>query len=158
MPGISPPRLTDPPYPNSNCVVCDPSAYVWHDQQWRPPDLSDLIIYQLHVGTFLGRPGDRVAKFLDVLDQFDYLRGVGVNAIEPLPVTEFCSRDAWATTAPTFSPRRWILRRPPIWTLPSESQLAPGRKGLAPMPASNWQSRGTSSRPWSMFAICSGWQ
>ena len=41
-----------PAFPQSFCVVRDPSDYPWHDQAWRSPDFSDLILYQLHVGTF----------------------------------------------------------------------------------------------------------
>jgi 1,4-alpha-glucan branching enzyme len=60
------------------------------------PAFNDLIIYQLHVGTFFGtdpsgrdnRKG-RVCTFLDVLDHLEYLVDLGINALEPLPVVEF---------------------------------------------------------------------
>jgi 1,4-alpha-glucan branching enzyme len=83
---------TEPAYPLSNCIVRDPSSYPWHDQGFRPPAFNDLIIYQLHVGTFYGPDREsRVANFLDVLDRVDYLAALGVNAIEPLPVVEYSS-------------------------------------------------------------------
>jgi 1,4-alpha-glucan branching enzyme len=85
-----------PDYPRSNCAVRDPQAYPWHDQDFRPPAFHDLVIYQLHVGTFYAadaagndRRPHRVATFLDVLDRIEYLVELGVNAIEPLPVVEF---------------------------------------------------------------------
>ncbi len=82
----------DPAYPRCNCIVRDPNSYPWHDVGWKPVPFNDLVIYQLHVGTFFGpNRGSRVAKFLDVLDRLDYLVALGVNAVEPLPITEFAS-------------------------------------------------------------------
>ncbi len=84
------------PFPCCNCVVRDPSIYPWHDRGFCPPALKDLIIYQLHIGTFHGADasgndfrGRRVARFLDVLFRIDHLRALGVNAIEPLPIAEY---------------------------------------------------------------------
>jgi 1,4-alpha-glucan branching enzyme len=74
------------------CVVRDPDSWLWHDAGWRPPRFRDYIVYQFHVGTFYGPDlNHRVAKYLDVLDRLDYLVKLGVNAIEPLPITEFVS-------------------------------------------------------------------
>jgi 1,4-alpha-glucan branching enzyme len=79
-----------------NCVISDASSYPWHDAGFRAPAFEDLIIYQLHVGTFYAvdqsghdqRPG-RVAKFLDVLDRVEYLAALGVTAVQMLPIAEF---------------------------------------------------------------------
>lgn len=83
---------TNPAYPFSNCVVRNPDSYPWHDQDFRPPPFHDLMIYQLHIGSFYGpNRGQRVATFLDVLDRLDHLMALGVNAIEPMPVVEYAS-------------------------------------------------------------------
>jgi 1,4-alpha-glucan branching enzyme len=83
-------------YPDCDCLVRDPNKYPWHDQDFRPPAFSDLIIYQFHVGVFYARDGQgrdlrhhRVSKFLDVLDRIEYLAALGVNGIQPLPLVEF---------------------------------------------------------------------
>lgn len=77
----------EPAYPGCNCVVRDPTEYPWHDWAWRTSSFNDLIVYQLHVGTFWGpdRQG-RAARFLDVLDRLDYLADLGVTAVQLLPV------------------------------------------------------------------------
>lgn len=81
-----------PPYPVCNCLVRDPDGYPWHDTGWHAPPFDDLVIYQMHVGTFSGPNREsRVAKFLDVIDRLDYLADLGVTALEPLPITEFAS-------------------------------------------------------------------
>jgi 1,4-alpha-glucan branching enzyme len=85
----------NPGFP-TNCVVRDPNTYPWHDAGFTPPRFNDLVVYQLHVGTYYGRDDagkdnrkGRDCTFLDVLDRVEYLADLGVNAIEPLPVNEF---------------------------------------------------------------------
>jgi 1,4-alpha-glucan branching enzyme len=85
-----------PPYPNSFCVVRDPATYPWHDGAWRSPSFSDLVIYQLHVGTWWAQDAagndvraTRGGTFLDVAAKLDYLVGLGFNAIQLLPIQEF---------------------------------------------------------------------
>ncbi|HEX2219767.1 MAG TPA: hypothetical protein VHG35_13265, partial [Gemmatimonadales bacterium] len=34
--------------------VVDPAAFRWSDQGWRGLETADLVIYELHVGTFTG--------------------------------------------------------------------------------------------------------
>lgn len=53
-------------------------------------DLRDLLIYEIHVGTFTER-GD----FLGVIEKLDYLVDLGVNAIELMPVTQFPGERDW---------------------------------------------------------------
>jgi 1,4-alpha-glucan branching enzyme len=89
-------REVEPGPPPRACVVRDDSSYPWHDQWYRPPPFNDLIVYQLHIGRFYARDAHgadrrvgRVAKLLDVLDRVRYLRDLGVNAIQPLPLIAF---------------------------------------------------------------------
>lgn len=89
---------TFPAFPDCDCLVRDPGSFPWHDAGFRPPRFHDLILYQLHVGTYyaVGEDGRdlreaRTAKFLDLLDRIEYLRDLGINAILPLPVQEYPS-------------------------------------------------------------------
>ena len=79
-----------------NCIVRDPRDYQWHDSQFRPPDFSELIIYQFHIGVFYAKDEDgkdirpnRVCKILDVVDRIEYCADLGVNAVMPLPFQEY---------------------------------------------------------------------
>lgn len=86
---------TDAAFPLCDCVIRDPGSYPWHDAGFRPPPFHELVIYQLHVGAFYGvdeqgrdlRNG--VARFLDVATRIPYLRELGVNAVQLLPIQEF---------------------------------------------------------------------
>jgi len=85
-----------PPFPKSGCVVRDPATFPWQAEDWTPPAFRDLIIYQLHTGTWwavdeAGRDAraTRPATFLDAAARLPYLRDLGINAIQLLPVQEF---------------------------------------------------------------------
>lgn len=85
-----------PAFPASCCIIRDPTDYPWHDGTWRPPAFPDLILYQLHVGTWwavdaAGKDmrAERRGRFLDVATRLSYLRDLGVNAIQLLPIQEF---------------------------------------------------------------------
>jgi len=86
----------EPAFPDCFCVVRDPTAYPWHDRGWRIPAPGDLIIYQLHVGTFWAQDENghdvratRGGTFLDVILKLGYLRDLGINAVQLLPIQEF---------------------------------------------------------------------
>src|SRR5271157_2339127 len=81
----------DPAFPNSFCIVRDPATYPWHDAGWHSPAFSDLIIYQLHIGTWqiAASRSTRGGTFLDVATNLPYLAALGINAIQLLPVQEF---------------------------------------------------------------------
>lgn len=72
----------------------NPFGYVWSSDAYQPPVFDDLIIYELHVGTFSGR-NDPVASgaipgtYRDVAAHVDHLAELGVTAVELMPVTEY---------------------------------------------------------------------
>jgi 1,4-alpha-glucan branching enzyme len=85
----------DPVFPSCNCIIRDPSSYVWHDQAFVTPDYSDMIVYQLHVGAYAPRAPGATGTFLDVVEKIEYLAALGVNVIQLLPIDE-------AETEPTL--------------------------------------------------------
>lgn len=107
-------------WPDSLCIVRDPSSYPWHDHGYRPPAFNDLVVYQFHVGTYYAvgddgsdRRGARSATFLDVIDRVPYLADLGINAIEPLPVVEFpTSRSLGYNGTDIFSPEMLYTVKP----------------------------------------------
>ena len=77
-----------PAFPAANCVLRS-AAFPWHETRFAAPAFNDLVIYQLHVGTYVIAPGNPDGGFLDVLRRVPYLASLGVNAVELLPVQEF---------------------------------------------------------------------
>lgn len=84
-----------PPFPDCPCIVRAPHSYPWRANDWHPPAFRDLVIYQLHIGVFWavdGQGRDRrrtYGRFLDVIGMIPYLRDLGVNAVQFLPVQEY---------------------------------------------------------------------
>lgn len=93
-------------WPNPKCVIRSASTFPWQDWTWRTPEFRDLIVYELHVGTFYGdNRQQRVAKFLDVVNRIEYLADLGVNALELMPIVEYNTpRSAGYNGTDLFSP------------------------------------------------------
>jgi 1,4-alpha-glucan branching enzyme len=79
----------EPAFPACHSVLRNAGRFPWHQAQFTPPDFNDLILYQLHVGTYAIAPGNSDGKFLDVIHRVPHLAALGVNAIELLPIQEF---------------------------------------------------------------------
>jgi maltooligosyltrehalose trehalohydrolase len=70
--------------------VVDPSAFAWTDGEWRGREMADLVIYELHVGTFT-----EAGSFDAIVEHLAELRSLGVTAIELMPVAEFDGPRNW---------------------------------------------------------------
>lgn len=70
--------------------VVDHSAFAWTDTAWAGLPLKELIIYELHVGTFT-----QEGTFDAIIPRLDELAELGVNAIELMPVAQFPGNRNW---------------------------------------------------------------
>ena len=75
-------------FPDCFCVLRAADGYPWHDAGFRTPDFADMIVYQLHVGTFAISEAGTPSHFLDVAAKVPYLAALGVNVLQPLPIDE----------------------------------------------------------------------
>ncbi len=64
--------------------------YDWADTNWRNPDLSTYIFYELHTGTFTPS-----GTFEAIEEQLEYLVDLGITAIEIMPVAQFPGNRNW---------------------------------------------------------------
>lgn len=73
-----------------NSLIYDDDAFPWTDGNWTMPAHRDLVIYELHVGTF-GRiaPSTVPSTLRDCARFLDHLVDLGANAVELMPVAEF---------------------------------------------------------------------
>ncbi len=72
-------------------MVVDPKIFRWSDRSWTGMPLDDLIIYELHVGTFTEE-----GTFEAIIPHLPYLKdAVGITAIELMPVAQFPGRRNW---------------------------------------------------------------
>jgi maltooligosyltrehalose trehalohydrolase len=70
--------------------VVDPAAWTWSDDGWSRPALRDLVVYELHVGTFT-----QEGTFEAAIAELPRLAELGVTAIEVMPVAEFPGARGW---------------------------------------------------------------
>ena len=70
--------------------VIDPGAYRWSDTGWRGRRWEEMVIYELHLGTF-SESGD----FAGAISRLDDLVALGVTAIELMPIAQFPGRRNW---------------------------------------------------------------
>ncbi|HEY1014926.1 MAG TPA: alpha-amylase family glycosyl hydrolase, partial [Herpetosiphonaceae bacterium] len=65
-------------------------GYQWNDGGFGMKPLNELVIYELHVGDFSPE-----GTFKGVTERLPYLRDLGVNAIELMPIFEFPGDQSW---------------------------------------------------------------
>jgi maltooligosyltrehalose trehalohydrolase len=70
--------------------VVDGRLFRWTDSGWKAPGLRDLVIYELHVGTFTAD-----GTFAAIPARFNHLKSIGVNAIELMPIADFAGGRNW---------------------------------------------------------------
>jgi 1,4-alpha-glucan branching enzyme len=77
-------QLTGPELGASSLIV-DPSPVPSLSVE---PAFNQMVIYELHVGTFNVPPGQATGSFESAVAKLDYLKDLGVNSIEVMPVHE----------------------------------------------------------------------
>ena len=86
-------QLTDS---DTGASVLVDDDFDWEDMRDFPvPSKRDQIIYELHVGTFNRPDASTTGTFYTAIDKLDYLKDLGVNMIELMPVTSMASSNGW---------------------------------------------------------------
>ncbi len=72
-------------------------TYFWQHDEMPLPNNRELVIYEMHVADFTGDEvdPDKRGKYLGVIAKLDYLRELGINAIELMPVNEYPGNYSW---------------------------------------------------------------
>ncbi|HEY8387387.1 MAG TPA: malto-oligosyltrehalose trehalohydrolase, partial [Parasegetibacter sp.] len=65
-------------------------SFHWNDQDWKGLACEDLILYELHVGTFTPE-----GTFEAIIPRLDELMDTGINAIELMPLSPFSGERNW---------------------------------------------------------------
>jgi maltooligosyltrehalose trehalohydrolase len=70
--------------------VIDHSKFEWSDTTWKGIQFADLILYELHIGTFT-----HDGTFDAAIRKLDHLVDTGINGIELMPVAQFPGNRNW---------------------------------------------------------------
>jgi len=73
----------------ASCLV-DQGAFSWQSENGHGVALEEMIIYEIHVGTFSPE-----GNFKGVISKLNYLKELGINAIEIMPVAQFSGERNW---------------------------------------------------------------
>ncbi|MDY7005993.1 MAG: malto-oligosyltrehalose trehalohydrolase [Cyanobacteriota bacterium] len=70
--------------------IVDHQQFTWNDTSWQGIPLAEMIIYELHVGTFT-----QEGTFTAIIPKLPDLKDLGVNVIEIMPVAQFPGDRNW---------------------------------------------------------------
>jgi len=73
----------------ASCLV-DHGAFAWKSQNGKGMALEEMIIYEVHVGTFTPE-----GNFTGVISKLNYLKELGITAIEIMPIAQFPGERNW---------------------------------------------------------------
>src|SRR5579863_5069970 len=79
-----------PDGPHGPSEIVDPDAFAWSDEAWQGMPREQLVVYELHVGTFT-----REGSWQAAMHELSALAQLGITCIEIMPVAEFSGRFGW---------------------------------------------------------------
>jgi maltooligosyltrehalose trehalohydrolase len=71
-------------------MVVNAKAYDWQSKEWTHPELSGQVIYECHIGAFT-----QEGTFRSAIEKLDYLRDLGITALEIMPVADWMGDRNW---------------------------------------------------------------
>ena len=78
-----------------NGIVYDPDGFDWGDDAFEMPAWDDLVIYEMHIGTFARDRTTATGTFDDARRRLPYLERLGVSAVQVMPPFEFAGDISW---------------------------------------------------------------
>ena len=78
-----------------NGVIYDPQAFDWGNNNFQMATGNELVIYEMHVGTFNAKEEGLAGTFASAMEKLPYLKELGINAIEVMPIAEFSGDFSW---------------------------------------------------------------
>jgi maltooligosyltrehalose trehalohydrolase len=89
-------------------AIIDHASFPWDDGSFRRCEISQMIIYELHIGTFT-----QGGTFYDLIPRIKDLVQLGVTTIEIMPVAQFPGQKTGGMMEPTYSAFRIVMG--PSW-------------------------------------------
>lgn len=73
----------------------------WSGDNFQMPSWNELIIYEMHIGTFHPSSITSTSKFAEAAAQLPYLRDLGINCVQIMAASEFPTQFSWGYN-PTY--------------------------------------------------------
>jgi 1,4-alpha-glucan branching enzyme len=78
-----------------NGIIYEPKAFDWGEDTFNMATGNELVIYEMHIGTFNVKETGHPGTFQSAIEKFPYLKELGINAIEVMPIAEFSGDFSW---------------------------------------------------------------
>jgi 1,4-alpha-glucan branching enzyme len=79
---------------SGNAIIHDPD-FDWTGEDFVMPPRNELVIYEMHIGSFNDSASAGPGTFDEIVPKLGYLRDLGINAVEIMPVMEFPMSFSW---------------------------------------------------------------
>src|SRR3954468_7790475 len=79
-----------PEGPHGPSEIVDPGAFRWTDRNWRGRPREEMVVYEMHVGSFTPEGSWEAAS-----RELPELAATGITCIELMPVADFAGRFGW---------------------------------------------------------------
>ena len=81
---------------NGPAIIVDAQAFDWGDDNgFRAPPWNELVVYEMHVGTFNDLPGGPPGSLATAIERLAHVAELGVNAVQVMPIAEFPGGFSW---------------------------------------------------------------
>src|SRR5512143_1763870 len=78
-----------------NGIIYDLDAFDWGNNNFQMATGNELVIYEMHIGTFNVKEKGHPGTFESAIEKLPYLKELGINAIEVMPIMEFAGDFSW---------------------------------------------------------------
>ena len=81
---------------DNKSFILDPRETRWGAaESWKMPPREDLVMYEMHLGTFAQDIPGNASLFERAIKRLPYLKALGINCIQLMPVNEFSGARSW---------------------------------------------------------------
>jgi len=74
--------------PHTNAAFIPQNDFNWGSKPYRAPSWNRLVLYELHIASFNRSDPDEPGDFYSAAKKLKYLKELGVNAVEVMPITQ----------------------------------------------------------------------
>ena len=89
------PRAAHATAADGDSIVYDHNAFRWDSVDYTAPLPGGLVVYEMHVGSFYRSDTSPIGTLDDAATKLPFLRDLGINAIELMPMAEFAGASSW---------------------------------------------------------------
>ena len=89
------PYARDVDHSNGPSIIIDSDRFNWAGDSFRTPPWNELIIYEMHLGTFNDERGGGPGDLATAIERLSHVVELGANAVQIMPLTEFPGDFSW---------------------------------------------------------------